>query len=208
MRLATRVVWAVCLVAMAGCTAAPSPSPTRTQRPSLAPPETPSASDLPGDLGAALFVEATSGNFTDLAQRTEVVAARLTVWDSGLVTGNVASLFDPAQYRSIQLGPAEFDELRSRLSELDLSTYIAQDVTGNPMACGDCNVQIIETDISGAVVEVAIGGPPGPGRGDPENVQAVSREVAGLLERLRGPEGKPWNGTSPTLQVGPPEAGG
>ncbi len=207
MRLLLLVILAA--AATTGCATNPTSNPSSSaSRPSFPPPETPSANDLPETLGDALLVEATSGTFKALSERTSFVPARVTVWDSGLVTANIAPLFEPAEYQSIQLTDEDFAALRQRLLHAQLTTYIAQDVTGQPLACADCNVQIIRTDISGTVIEMAIGGYAGAGFDYPEGVKLASHEVASLLERFQTGQGAPWRGDPPLVQVSEPAAGG
>jgi hypothetical protein len=186
-----------------GCAA----DPITVTGPSHRPPETPAVGDLPA-LDDALLVEAVSGHFTLLSERHFFVRARLTVWDSGLVTANVAALFEQPRYRAIQLTVDELSGLRQRLLDGRLTTYFAQDVTGQPLSCADCNVEIIRTDVSGPVVEIAIGSAAVRGSSYPSNVKALSQEILDLLARFHSGGGEPWKGSPPLIQVTPPQAGG
>lgn len=173
----------------------------------------PSQSELP-DLGDALVVVAASGFFHAQSDRTVEVPARMVVWDDGTVVVDSSDLTMPAALRSITLDTAEFDELRRLLADANLETYQSANVQGGGN-CADCNVTILQTDIAGRTVELALSGLQFEGRQPgstvaqpyPPNVIAVFRAIASLRLRVLA-DGAPWSGPVPKVLTTPVVIGG
>lgn len=124
-------------------------APTPSYRPR--PPET-----LPR-LNDVLVLLAYSGPWQDQSERNRPATPFLTVFDDGLVVGDVAERPEDVSLRATRLTDGELADLRRLLDAADLEPFAAPSSIDGP-ACADCAVTIIQTDINGPTVEAAFYG--------------------------------------------------
>jgi hypothetical protein len=173
-------------------------------------PEVPTESQLP-DLGDVLVVVGTSGFFERPEDRTTEAPARFVLWDDGRAVVAISDVTLPPVYRSLVLSPDELAEFRRILLDARLETYHSATVMG-PGFCIDCNVTILQTDVSGQAVEIAVAGlPPSEpepgGYSYPDGVGEAVRVVNILRARVRT-DGEAWTGEVPTVMTTPVVGGG
>lgn len=204
-----RAIWLGMAVFVAACAGLGPVVPS----PPLPTPVIPTEAELP-DLGSVLLAVGISGPFSSLADRTMTVPARLAVWDDGRVVAAVSHPSDPAAYKSIVFTPGELDELRRLLLDARLETYYDVNVAGSA-SCSDCNVTIVQTDVSGHVVEFAGRGFPIEGRQPGQTNElpypagmVTAMKAISVIEDRAGTGGTSWTGDMPTIAITPIEVGG
>ena len=171
-------------------------------------PEVPTQSQLP-DLGDVLVLVGASGSFKRTADRTLEAPARFVVWDDGRAVVAISDLTLPPIYRSLVLSADELADVRRILLGAELSTFHSENVMGGSF-CADCNVTILQTDVSGQVVEIALAGLPLSGREPgstrdlpyPDRVVEALRVVNILRVRVTA-DGEAWTGDVPTVMITP-----
>ena len=173
-------------------------------------PEVPTQSQLP-DLGNVLVLVGTSGYFERPEDRTMEAPARFVVWDDGRAVVAISDVTLPPVYRSLVLSPDELAELRRILLDAQLETYHSATVMGQGF-CIDCNVTILQTDVSGQAIEIAVAGLPSlepepGGYSYPDGVVEAVRVVNILRARVSA-DGEAWSGDVPTVMITPVVGGG